>query len=132
MPQKTKTAPAENGKKDSMKMIFLAWLLTILTVPAVSSLVPAYFYPENKNILTPDGEIAWLLVLQDMIMFMLPFLFVTLVIPFIVSLLCKREFPGVFTGPVKRYVFLLSSAINVFAILFFLYGLLMSLFGYWQ
>jgi hypothetical protein len=126
MAKKNKIAKKANGKKDTFKMIFLAWLLTLLAVPVVGSLVPAYFDPQSEQVLSPDGDIAWLLVVNNILTFIIPFLFATLVIPAIASLVCKKEFPGVFIGSLKRYLFLLSTTINILMILFFLFDLLIT------
>lgn len=130
MAKKTKNAVANSGKKDSLKMVKLTWILTLLVVPVVATLVPAFFSPEEYGVLTTDSEIAWLLVIKNMVLMVLPFIFVSVVVSLIVALLCKKELPSVFPDKMSRYFFLLSSSINTFVILFFLFILLMRLFGF--
>ena len=120
--KKRKNGPPVKEKKDSLKMIALTWILTALAFPVINTLVPAFFVPQEydgcSNILTPDGDVAWLLVWGKLKWEIIGILLFPLVISFVVGLLVKKELPQFFTQRLARYVLLLATAINSIALIF--------------
>lgn len=127
MLKKTKTTLVVGKKFNS---VFLAWVLSLLAIPTIISLVPAFFDQETGGY-ADNGEVVWYYVWSDITKLVVVYLFFSLVLSYAISLIMSKDsINNVSIKKINKSAFIIATIINVaFAVGILIYSYFLPLIG---
>lgn len=132
MKKAKKAVLSEKFKKNgSFNSVLLAWVLSLLAIPTIMSLVPAYFDNYGGGYGT-NGETIWYYVWLDITRSLIIFLFFTLILSYAISLILKKDaMNNISLKKINKSAFTISTIINVtFCVGLLIYSYLLPLVGF--
>lgn len=114
MVKKAKGAIALNTSSNGVfNSVFLSWVLSLLAIPTIMSLVPAFFDDETGGYAS-GGETIWYYVWSDISRSIVVFLFFTLILSYAVSFILNKDtINKVSFKNINKSAFVISTIINV-------------------
>jgi len=111
---KVKTAVAvKNGSNGVFNSVFLTWVLSLLVIPVVLTLIPAFFDKDNANF-NYQGETLWYFIWSDIWKNLLIFTIISLLIAFAASLILNKNYFGKITfKKLINSVLVIASILNI-------------------
>lgn len=130
--KKSKGAIAIKAPKGTgFNSVLLSWVLSLLAIPTIMSLIPAFF-DTNSGGYGNEGETVWYFVWSDITKTVVVFFFITIILSYAISFILNKDgINNVSLKKINKSAFVISTIINVAACLILLvFGYLLPLFGF--